>query len=770
VNTNRTKILAAIVCLAGAFSVPEKAQTPADSGTVIRTETRVVLVDAVITDKKGAYVRDLKQKDFKVYEDGKEQQIKSFAFEADPNSPTNAQPRFVVLMFDNSTVPFGEQKYARDAAAKFIDSNAAPNRLMAVVNYGGAMQIVQNFTASVERLKAAVAGVGFSSVSPNPPSSGGLNGGINGNGGGPPQLRTQQSQFGALSFLLELRGFVRNLATVPGRKSLILFTGGFVVRQEQISELTAVIDACNRANVAIYPIDARGLVAGVAVNNTPSRSGSEQPVFRPAAFESQPYFVTWPMFLAMQAGRGGGTTGGGTTGGGTTGGGTTGGGRGGTTGGTTGTSGGTGRGGIGSGTNTGTGGLGGRAPSNGAVNNPVNPNVINNAANARALIPNHFPPSASNNQQLMYALADGTGGFVIINTNDLLGGLEKIGKEMNEFYLIGYTPPESKEGSCHTLHVKVERKDDNVRARTGYCDTKQKDVLTQTSSEQTLENRAKSPQAGTIAASIQAPFFFTSPNVARVTVAMEISPSDLKVEKDKGKFHATINVLGIATKPDGSVGARFSDAVKLDFEGEKEVEAFKQSKYHYENEFDAASGNYTLKVVCSSGGDSFGKVETPLTIEPYDGKSFMISAMAFSTKYGPAGGMGALLDAALIEDRTPLITQGVQVIPSGTNRFKQGQTPVVYLEVYEPLQAQPEPPKDLAVALQLLIFDSKTNEQKADTGLFRIPIPAHNGSPVITSATKMPSDKLEPGAYRLQLKAFDSANKGVTRNISFEIE
>src|SRR5580698_7063625 len=114
------KFLAVLFALAGGSMA---AQQPADTGTVIKTETRIVLVDAVVTDKKGGYMRDLKQKDFKVYEDGKEQQIRSFAFEADPNSPTNQQPRYLILLFDNSTSSFSQQRYARDAAAKFIDAN-----------------------------------------------------------------------------------------------------------------------------------------------------------------------------------------------------------------------------------------------------------------------------------------------------------------------------------------------------------------------------------------------------------------------------------------------------------------------------------------------------------------------------------------------------------------------------------------------------------------------------------------------------------------------
>src|SRR3984957_18777487 len=138
--------------------IPTRAQAPPDSGAGLRTETKLVLVDAVVTDKKGGYVRDLTAKDFKVWEDGKEQAIKSFSSEADPASVANAQKHYLVLLFDNSTMGFGEQARARQAAAKFIDSNGGPNRLMAIANFGGASQIAQNFTDDTERLKNVVNG------------------------------------------------------------------------------------------------------------------------------------------------------------------------------------------------------------------------------------------------------------------------------------------------------------------------------------------------------------------------------------------------------------------------------------------------------------------------------------------------------------------------------------------------------------------------------------------------------------------------------------
>ena len=60
----------------------------------------------------------------------------------------------------------------------------------------------------------------------------------------------------------------------------------------------------------------------------------------------------------------------------------------------------------------------------------------------RQIIP-PFPPSASDNQQLLYQLADGTGGFVIVNSNDLLGGMQRIANDTSHYYTLGYTPPPS---------------------------------------------------------------------------------------------------------------------------------------------------------------------------------------------------------------------------------------------------------------------------------------------------------------------------------------
>jgi hypothetical protein len=193
---------------------------------------------------------------------------------------------------------------------------------------------------------------------------------------------------------------------------------------------------------------------------------------------------------------------------------------------------------------------------------------------------------------------------MVRNTSDLLGGLQGIGKEQDQYYTLTYVAPESKEGTCHSLRVKIDRKGTTVRSRTSYCTEKSLDLLAGTVAAKELEQRAAAPPSGDIAAFIQLPYFYTAPNVARVHVAMEIQPDHLKFETRKGKVHAELNFLGVATAPDGEVRARFSDALKLDFDDPAQIEGLKGKLLHYEKEFRIVPGQYSFTVAFSQGDAS----------------------------------------------------------------------------------------------------------------------------------------------------------------------
>jgi len=743
--------------LCGRLAHAQQPAADASAGdTTIRKETRLVLVDTVVTDKKGNYVRDLAAKDFRVWEDNKEQPIKSFSFEEDTSAPDKAQKRYLVLFFDNSTMDVGDQMQARQAAAKFIDANAAPNRLIALVDFGGTIRITQNFTADAARLKQVVAGVKTSAVSPNaaPVEVASLGTAPMGaNTFGMPYLGNAEAEFGAHSVMMALRSLAKSLGTVPGRKTLVFLTSGFPMTPERQSELTAVIATCNRYNVAVYPLDVRGLVAGGIAG--PHGSLMQPPLHpRSGQLMSATFTYTgtgtalYPLKLAYfdPAQHGGGGHGGGTGGG--TGGGGTGGGTGG------GHSGGT------------TGGGGARGGSGGGGVSAISPSQVYGTPQynmPRQIIPNI--PNVADNQQILYALAEGTGGFVILNSNDLVGGLQRIANDQSQYYVLSYTPPESPEGTCHTLKVKVDRGGTIVRARSGYCNERPKDLLAGNPVEKTMETRATGEMPGNVTGSMQAPFFYTSANTARVNLAIGIPSNAMKFEKVKGKQHSSLNVLGIAYKPDGSIAARFSDSVDLDFDGKKEVEEFQKQPFHYENQFDVASGQYNLKVVFSSGNESFGKLQLPLVIDPYDGKQLSMSGVVLSNEMRRVADLDTGLDSQLLADRTPLVVQGIQIVPSDSNRFKKTDTAAIYAEIYAPLLTGPNPPQ---VGVEFMVVDRKTGEKKVD-----VASRATNqaGSAVAPIGLKLPVATLAPGSYRVELRALDSVgNSAKPRTADFEVE
>jgi hypothetical protein len=397
---------------------------------------------------------------------------------------------------------------------------------------------------------------------------------------------------------------------------------------------------------------------------------------------------------------------------------------------------------------------------------PTNSGLANPYTQSRQIIP-PFPPSASTNQQVLYQLADGTGGFVILNTNDLLGGMEKIAKDQSQYYSLGYKPSDSPEGSCHTLKVKVERGGMVVRSRSGYCNVRPRDLLAGNSIEKELETRATTEMPGNVDVSVRTPFFYTSPNTARVILAMDIPSKAIRFEKENGKQHSAVNVLGIAYRPDNTIAARFSDTVNLDFEKKDEVKDFEKQPFHYENQFDLAAGQYSLRVVFSSRNESFGKSVVPLVIDAYDGKKLTLSALVLSNDVRSASD-STDLDAALLEDRKPLVVHGMQLVPSASDHFKKTDKAAVYLEVYAPALLSPDPPK---FGLEMRITDRKSGMKKIDVGVTDTANEIRPGNPVVPFGLKLPVNSLEPGSYRVELRALDSKGSDTGfRSADFDVE
>lgn len=135
---------------------PQPTVNPAIENDVVRVTTNLIQVDAVVTDKSGKVVPNLRPEDFELFVNGKQQQITNFSFitvEARPveqpravarnvaKSVTPVPPvppvppvrlraeqvqRTVALVVDDLTLSYESVRLAKDALKKFVDEQMQP--------------------------------------------------------------------------------------------------------------------------------------------------------------------------------------------------------------------------------------------------------------------------------------------------------------------------------------------------------------------------------------------------------------------------------------------------------------------------------------------------------------------------------------------------------------------------------------------------------------------------------------------------------------------
>jgi VWFA-related protein len=311
-----------IILFGSAWYQLDAQEQPVVSQTVIQTGAAEVLVDAVVTDRKNRVVTNLKQEDFQIREDGVPQTITSFHLYhgkpdttppsvatseqavSSPEAPATGtqEPNLIIILLDYSTTEFENQKRVREASIHYIEDNLRPNDLMAVFVLGSGLRFLTDFTNNKETLVAALkttdatgsalagdrstlsqgiaAGqIDSSQIDTFPATAGGSGPGAGAAGAAAQAQGTQRAaamlaqriadQFYAMrssmdqwqtrKVLTAIRAIALGVKEIQGRKSLILFSGGFVVGGTMESELHSVVDLAHRSRMAIYSIEPQGL-------------------------------------------------------------------------------------------------------------------------------------------------------------------------------------------------------------------------------------------------------------------------------------------------------------------------------------------------------------------------------------------------------------------------------------------------------------------------------------------------------------------------------
>ncbi len=265
-------------------SPPQKTANPSSEDGTIRIFVELVEMDVIVTDRKGHHVTDLGKEDFEVLQDGKPQKIQSLSYQwvqppttdlqkegpASQASPDPAaasastlspevQKRLIAVVVDELGIDLRDMSQIRTGLEEFVDEQIRSNDLVAFVRAGMGTDGI-SFTSDKTLLLKALDKIRY-----NPSSRPGLNHNtlvardvLSGSS----QFRQANLTLYTLDTLMNTVAMMENL---PFRKSVVFISGGLpLVYYSKIdrdirSAMRRLTDACHRASVIIYSIEAEGL-------------------------------------------------------------------------------------------------------------------------------------------------------------------------------------------------------------------------------------------------------------------------------------------------------------------------------------------------------------------------------------------------------------------------------------------------------------------------------------------------------------------------------
>ncbi len=195
----------------------QKDQGPAppeevDAGDVVRVSTTLVTLPVSVMDRDGRYVPNLQKEEFRIWEDGVEQEVAFFQSVDKPFS--------VVLMLDTSPSTQFRLEDIQDAAISFVNQLRSDDKVM-VVSFNDDIKILSEFTTDRNKLQRAI----------------------------------QRSKTDDGTRLYDAVDMVINqqLSRIQGRKAIVLFTDGVDTTSRRASYDSNVMDA-QELDALIYPV------------------------------------------------------------------------------------------------------------------------------------------------------------------------------------------------------------------------------------------------------------------------------------------------------------------------------------------------------------------------------------------------------------------------------------------------------------------------------------------------------------------------------------
>ncbi len=672
---------------------------------VFRTGTTAVLLDIVVRDKRGRPVRDLRQDEITVLEDGVAREVKAFRLVegASADAGVSAAPAGVVqpdplrritlvsLVFDH--LGQNARKLAQKAALDYLKKPLPTGQWVAVFSLDNRLHMRHDFTRDTAALSAAVDRStttasredavplpGASRELAEPVRFGQPSGGVAANPATAGQdavaeaMREMQQRMQTLASGIEmsqrghatfypLMALAKAQAGLEGRKAILFFSEGLQVPSSVEEAFKATISEANRANVSVYTIDARGLDTG-----------------RDLAAAGAALDKAGRVSQQAMAKRGAGGT---------------------------------------------------------SMDEVQNDELVVSSLK-------------SNTQSVLRELAESTGGVLIANTNDLGRGLDRVTSDLASYYEIAYAPKSGEaDGSFRKIEVKVARKGIDVTSRSGYFALPASDAAPLLPYElPLLAAAAATPPPHALDFQAGAFRFHETPRGRQFTLITEVPVASLAVEEDKKakQYHLRFTVMALVKDASGTVVERLSNSYPLEGPLEK-LPQLQRGNVIFKRQLWLRPGRYTVTtVVRDQQADKTSVRQLPLRVFP-ESPGIDISTVAVVKRVDKASDQP---DA--VED--PFRDGPMRIAPSlATPISKAANSQISAFVVLYPDKAMTEAPN--------LTIEFAQGSTVIGRSTPTLAAPDADGR--ITCVATFPADGFVPGTYELRAIARQGASQDETR-------
>ena len=354
-------------------------------------------------------------------------------------------------------------------------------------------------------------------------------------------------------------------------------------------------------------------------------------------------------------------------------------------------------------------------------------------------------------QDTLQTLASDTGGKAFTDNNDFGAAFAQIIRDTSAYYLLGYSSSnDAKDGRFRRISVRLKRPDLRVEARNGYYAERDFAHTGRQDRERELQEQLASPVSSTdIPVFMAAGWFRLAADRYYVPLSVAIpgdavrsggSPAAAQASADTSDRRsgsvAELDILGAVRDEQGRPVGRIRQTLKLAPEG-----AAKQLLY--QSGLALPPGRFSAKVVVRDNtSGAVGSFETGVVVPDLRRAPVKVSSVTLSTQLRPV--------EARQRSESPLVRDGVEILPSLTHVVDRAQKMYFYYEVYEP-----DTPAGGAPSLKTSLAFYRGSVKVFETPLVeRTGLDAADRRAAIFQF-EVPAAGLKPGLYTCQVNIID---------------